>query len=125
MAGVVAEDSAMQRPLPMPSYRKSRRWTESEARAALAALRASQLSIRAFALREGLDVQRLYVWRRKLGASVAASPMSPPPFVELLPSVPDRIEVVLRSGRVVRCAAEIELSTLRRLLGVLEEEPAC
>jgi hypothetical protein len=38
--------------------------------------------------------------------------------------VPDRIEGVLRSDRVLRCAAEIESRMLHRSLGVLEGEPA-
>ncbi len=38
---------------PLPLYRTRRRWTEKEAREALAALAASRLSTRAFATREG------------------------------------------------------------------------
>ena len=85
----------------LPMYRTRRRWTEKEARAALAALAASRLSTRAFAAREGIDPQRLYCWRRKLGPSGSrevVAPVAAPAFVELRPAVPERVEVVLRSG---------------------------
>lgn len=42
-------------------------WTEDEGRAALEAWRASGESLAAFARREGIDVQRLYWWKRRLG----------------------------------------------------------
>ncbi|MDX2090323.1 MAG: hypothetical protein SFX73_20855, partial [Kofleriaceae bacterium] len=42
-------------------------WTEDEGRAALEAWRASGESLAAFARREGVDVQRLYWWKRRLG----------------------------------------------------------
>lgn len=42
-------------------------WTEGEARRVLAACARSGLSIRAFALREGLHPKRLYWWMRRLG----------------------------------------------------------
>lgn len=115
----------MPKSFPMPSYRTSLRWTEEEARAALAALAASGLTMRAFALREGLDVQRLYAWRRKLETSAKASKRSPPPFVEIRPGRPDRVEVVVRTGRILRCAEEISSSALRRFIEVLEGEAGC
>lgn len=115
----------MPKSLPMPCYRTSLRWTENEARAALAALAASRLTIRAFASREGLDVQRLYVWRRKLETSAEMSRTSPPPFVEIRAGLPDRVEVVVRTGRVLRCAEEISSSALLRLIGVLEHDAGC
>jgi transposase-like protein len=43
------------------------RWTEQDARDALAALHRSGTSVRAFATEHGLDPQRLYSWRRRLG----------------------------------------------------------
>jgi transposase len=120
-----AEVSAMPKSSPTRSYCTSRRWTEEEARAALAALAASGLSIREFASREGLDTQRLYTWRRKLGRSVAVATMPTPPppaFVELGAGRPERIDVLLRSGRRLRCAEEISSDTLRRLVDALEED---
>ena len=55
--------------------RPRQRWTMKEARAVLAELAKSRLSPREFAAREGLDVQRLHSWRRKLE--------SRPTFVEV------------------------------------------
>ena len=52
------------RPAP---YSLRRRWTPADARSAVAALEASGLSPLAFARREGLEVERLYRWRRRLG----------------------------------------------------------
>ena len=54
---------------PVASYVTARRWIRSDARAALAALAASGLSASGFAAREGLEVQRLRVWSRKLAAA--------------------------------------------------------
>ena len=45
------------------------RWSEEEAREVLTALERSGLSVGAFAAEHGLDPQRLYSWRRRLGAS--------------------------------------------------------
>lgn len=44
-----------------------RDWTEAEARRVLAACKASGLSMRAFAFREGLLPRRLYWWTKRLG----------------------------------------------------------
>jgi hypothetical protein len=125
MARVAAEDPAMPKTLPMPSYRTSLRWTETEARAALSALARSRLTIRAFASREGLDVQRLYVWRRRLEMLAGTIKTSPPPFVEIRPGGRDRVEVVARTGRVLRCTEEISSSALIRLIEVLEHDAGC
>ena len=45
------------------------RWTEQDARAALAALERSGRPVREFAEEHGLDPQRLYAWRRRLAAT--------------------------------------------------------
>jgi len=42
------------------------RWTEQDARVALAALEHSGKSVSVFAAEHGLDPQRLYMWRRRL-----------------------------------------------------------
>lgn len=42
------------------------RWTEQDARAALAALERSGKSVGVFAAEQGLDPQGLYMWRRRL-----------------------------------------------------------
>ncbi|WP_233561322.1 transposase [Sorangium cellulosum] len=111
------------------TYLTRRRWTEDDAREALAKLAQSGLSLSAFAVREGLDPQRLGRWRRRLG------PAAMPPFEE----VPrdqvgavlagdgrtERFEVMLACGRVVRVPESFDASALRRLLEVVDEVGAC
>ena len=109
-------------PPPPISYKIRRRWTETEARAALAALASSGLSQSAFAAREGFDTQRLRVWRRKLGVAVAAPR---PSFVEVEPRVAERVEVILPSGVTLRVAESIDASLLRRLVDSLDHSSPC
>ena len=93
----------------------------------------SGLGLSAFAVREGLDPQRLTRWRRQL-ASVA-----PPTFEEVMPVVTAatvdgdavarveraRFEIVLPSGRVVRVPESFDAIALRRLLDVVDEVRPC
>jgi len=115
------------------TYLTHHRWTEEEAREALAALEQSGLGIVAFGIREGLEPQRLARWRRRLAMATAA-----PAFEEVtrVTRAPDgggaavhvgreRFEIVLPSGCVVRVPESFEASALRRLLSVMEEVRAC
>ncbi len=95
-----------------PSYRARRRWTAADARAALSALERSGLSVAAFAAQEGLDVQRLRHWRKRLAEA--------PAFVELAVREPEWIEIVLRTGRTLRVSATIDRATLAALVEALE-----
>jgi transposase-like protein len=104
----------------MSTWRTLARWTEADAVAALAALKQSGLSVALFAAREGLDAQRLYVWRRKLARHSD--------FIELTPTTPVDVgatlrgfEVALRSGHVVRLSEQFDAEAFRRLVAVLEE----
>ena len=83
--------------------------------------------MRAFAQTAGIDAQRLVRWRRKWAAASPARPSRPKAvaFVEVQQRQAERVEIVLQSGRVLRCAEEISDATLRRLIGVLEEKPEC
>jgi transposase-like protein len=94
------------------------RWTIADARAALSALDDSRLSVAAFAVREGLDPQRLYMWRRRFRA---AGPKSVPAFVEVHAATAASLEVVLRAGHTVRVPPSFDATALRRLLEVLDE----
>jgi transposase-like protein len=110
-------------------YLNRRRWTEEEAKQALTAWAQSGLSLGAFATREGLDAQRLWRWRRKLGTPTA------PTFEEIVrqdavserdgepmaPAERERFEIVLRSGRVVRVPASFDATELRHLLAIVDE----
>lgn len=116
--------------MPMPSssepYLLRRRWAVSDARAAVAALTASGLSLAAFARRENLQVQRLRRWSERLAREDRCRPEES----EAAPRVPDvveirtcpaaPVEIVLRSGRVLKVAETIDLATLTRLVSALE-----
>lgn len=120
----------MQKPRTRSSaYLACRRWSPEEAGQALAALEQSGLELTAFAIREGLDPQRLSRWRRRLAAS-------PPVFEEVTvreviaaDTAPreegERFEIVLASGRVVRVPESFDAGALRRLLAIVEEVRSC
>jgi hypothetical protein len=96
------------------------RWTEREAASALAAARASGLSLRQFARRNGFDPQRLYWWQRRLQEP---PPGAAPAFIEVeRDAAASRVgmEVVLRSGRVVRVPPSFDPGAVRRLVELLE-----
>jgi transposase-like protein len=98
-----------------------RRWTVDDARSVLQRLTGSGLTVREFAEREGVDPQRLYRWRTVVGECSA------PAFVEVArPMSAGPVEVLLRSGHVVRLNEGFSEETLRRVVAILEyEAPAC
>lgn len=80
----------------------------------------SGLSVHAFARQRGIDPQRLYWWRRRLAES-DSRPGAALTFVEVKSDAgAARIEVVLRSGRVLRLAEPFDADAVRRLIEVLE-----
>lgn len=100
-----------------------RRWKIADARAALAALSASGLSLDAFASREGLKVERLRRWRHRVGDHGRAEAVGPLPtaeVIEIRARRPEPIEIVLASGRVLRVSETIDVSVLVRLVAALE-----
>ena len=97
-----------------------RRWSAEAARAILDHLDGSALSVREFADREGLDINRIYRWRAQL-RSARRRPTTAPAFVEIRPKAAVFIEVVLHSGRVLRVPDGFGEETLRRLVATLEE----
>ena len=117
----------------LSSSLRRRRWTAEDAKQALSALDQSGLSPHAFAMREGLDPQRLWRWRRKFAAAAA------PPFEEIVrrdtASVVDReatscgkqqpFEIVLGSGRVLRVPTSFDAGALRRLLTLVDAVRPC
>jgi transposase-like protein len=95
-----------------------RRWNADEARQVLDLLDSSGLSAGEFAARTGVEAQRLHRWRRALGGGGGAGP---PAFVEITPvAAATSIEVVLRSGHVLRVRDGFGEEALRRLVAVLE-----
>jgi transposase-like protein len=95
-----------------------RRWNAEYAGAVLRILESSGMSVREFAARHGVDAQRLYRWRAQLGSVAAVT--ETPAFVEIKPSDSGPIEVVLRSGHVVRVPDGFAEETLRRVVAVLD-----
>ena len=102
------------------------RWTAEDATKVLEAAAASGLPLAKFAEQRGLAPQRLSRWRRRLGRPSGAPPERMR-FEELVVhgangevGERDRLELVLRSGHVVRLGSEFDADALRRLLGVLE-----
>lgn len=63
------------------------RWTEQDARTALTALQRSGEAVSVFAAEHGLDPQRLYSWRRRLGKA------EPTTFQEVIVRPAARISV--------------------------------
>jgi hypothetical protein len=100
-----------------------RRWTSTDARLVLKTQAASGLSVNAFATQQGLDAQRLYFWKRRLETETQG--VQTPTFIEVLARTEAAVEVVLRSGRILRISAAIDTSTLRRLVEALEDDVGC
>lgn len=98
-----------------------RRWTVDDARSVLERLAASGLAVREFAESEGVDPQRLYRWRSVIGECSA------PAFVEVArPKSRRPVDVLLRSGHVVRLREGFSEEALRRVVAILgDEAPAC
>ena len=115
------------------SARPRRRWTPTEAMRVLAAQAESGLPVSVFAAREGLSAHRLFRWRSRLGASTPKPPTfeevvprkAPPTRNEPAPLTHDRLEIVLRSGLVVRVGESFSADALRRLLDVVGGERSC
>jgi hypothetical protein len=105
------------------------RWTEQDARVVLDALHRSRKPVRVFAAEHGIDPQRVYLWRRRLGEAERTT------FQELVvrPTAGRTtanadgtgFEIVLASGDVVRVPACFDGAALGRLLEVLAQVRAC
>jgi transposase len=78
------------------TYSTRRHWTSADAQSALTALGASGLPLAKFAKREGLVAERLYRWRRQLGAASKAT-AKPPAFIEVRPRGPEVQRAVVLS----------------------------
>ena len=87
------------------------RWTEREGRAAIAAWERSGLGAAAFARSRGVDVQRLFWWRRRLetgGAAPAPTPAKAPGLVPLV-AVSREVEREPRCALVVTTPAGVRI----------------
>lgn len=107
-------------------YVLRRRWTVADARAAVAALSASGLSLAAFAYRENLQVQRLRRWCERLAREGrrqperSKAPQRLPEVVEIRTRPAAAVEIVLRSGLLLKVAETIDVAALTRLVTALE-----
>jgi transposase-like protein len=115
----------MLKSIPVKSQATSHRWTPADARRVLDALASSGLTATQFAQLEGIDPDRLRKWRRRLKTAPLARRAEQPRFVEVRHPASALVEIVLRSGRVLRVTESIEPSCLRRLMEVLEQERSC
>lgn len=103
------------------------RWTHDDARQVIAALERSGQSVSVFAAEHGIDAQRLYVWRRRLGARAERTT-----FRELAVSPTrgaleelERLEVVFPSGVFLRVPTSFDSDALARLFEVLAQASVC
>jgi len=105
------------------------RWTEQIARAALAALEQSGMSVRVFSEEHGLDPQRLYSWRRRLGEAERTTfqemVLRHPSSMSATDSSDAAFEVVLPGGVVVRVPPRFDVTAFEHLLAVLARLRAC
>ncbi len=82
--------------------------------------RASGLTAREFAQREGLNESTLRWWSSRLGRDVRSVAVSPLTFVEMTGAArPEPIDVVLTSGVRLRVPQDCDAAVLDRLLDVL------
>lgn len=95
-----------------------RHWGKADAEAVLRRLNASGLSVHAFAMREGLPPHRLYRWRKAFGKQGAAKSA----FIEVVTGTTSRLEVVLRSGLVIRVPEGFSAGAVAQLVGALERQ---
>jgi transposase-like protein len=108
------------------SPRTRLRWSAEDARKALAALARSGQSVSAFAAEHGLDPQRLYQWRRRLGKAEPITFREVTVRPSLVVDAPGaRFEIALASGEVIRVPVTFESDDLVRLLDVLARTRAC
>ena len=114
-------------PKPREEQSDRRRWTEADARVALDALARSGLSVRKFAIREGLNEKKLFWWRRILQKAVLLAPPAPPTpkFVEIQHVPATQLEVVLLGGRLLRFPATLDVGVLQRVATALENDSKC
>jgi transposase-like protein len=105
------------------------RWTEQDARDVLAALARSGQPVSTFAAEHGLDPQRVYLWRRRLGGAELTTfrelIVRPPAQRTVADTEDSPFEIVLASGDVIRVPPSFEGAALSRLLEVLAQVRAC
>jgi transposase-like protein len=116
---------------------RGRRWSEEDARAGLAAARASGKRLSKFAREHGFHVSRLYWWMKALNEKPAKpAAFLPVRVVEKLARserregdsrqgelAPATVDVLVGSRRVVRVGRGFDPALLRAVITALETEP--
>jgi DNA-binding transcriptional regulator YiaG len=99
-------------------------WREADARAALAARDASNLTQMEFARRSGIGVNRLWWWRKRLGAASPSPAMLRVHVREEAPggatATNGAVEIEVAGGRIVRVKHGFDPEELRRVVTALE-----
>jgi hypothetical protein len=100
-------------------------WRAADAAAVLSAWRESGLSLRAYALGQGLSVSRLERWKLRLGAETRAVRFHRVEVRERGPAVPQAgdgrgVEIVLRGGRRLRVRCGFDDSLLESVARAVE-----
>jgi transposase-like protein len=107
---------------------KQQKWTEAEAREALACIEREGISIPSLAKRLGVGHQRLYYWRHRLNGAPLTTLGPEPQFVEVtvaMPRTESALAFVVHShgGRKVEIPPGFDAEELRRVLTVVENLP--
>jgi transposase len=102
-------------------------WKERQWRRWLRAWQRSGLSVSAFCRQQGLALGRFYAWRRIVARRDGQATTLVPVQVLTEPgaTAASALEVILTSGRRLRVPCGFDAATLRQVLAVLEEDPAC
>lgn len=100
------------------SWEGCQRWSEREARSALADFARSGQSLIDFAESRGFSPQRLWFWRKRLGAGATAEPAFV--AVSLPTAAPSRSLIEIVVGDVaVRVREDLDVEHLARLVDAL------
>ena len=105
----------------MSSRGRSRRWTPEQARAVLEKIERRGIPAKQFAEEQGIGVERLYRWKKRL-AQRRAPRSTPPRFTEVTvrPSGPAAaIEIELGAGVHVRVSGETRVEDVVAILSRL------
>jgi transposase-like protein len=91
------------------TFLAGRRWSRDDARAALGAWRRSGLSLTQFARRQGVNVQRLCWWRKRLEATGRGSAETLSPGTSPISFIPAVVGESRPAPIVVRLARGVEV----------------
>lgn len=97
---------------------RSKRWTEDEGRAVLADWQASGKTIVEYSRSIGVQAQRLFSWRRRLGDTIGGELSFVPVIAAAASDAPRAAMVVSRAGLRIE-VHEVDASTAAWVLAVL------